>query len=78
MKESYRKGVANHLTSSLAVTVARPWPKRRHEASVGWVLSFEKQQSGCRLCGQKGKAKPVWAIARVQAEIPRSRRPQAR
>ena len=41
MKEPYRKGVANHLASSLAGAVARPLSKRRREGSVGWVLSFE-------------------------------------
>ena len=40
MKESYREGVANHLTSSLAAAVVRPQPKRRHEASAGRASSF--------------------------------------
>jgi hypothetical protein len=52
MEESYRKGVANHLASSLAVAVVRLLSKRRREGSVGWVLSFENDQSGCRPCGQ--------------------------
>jgi hypothetical protein len=43
MKESYRKGVANHLTLSLAAAVVRPQSKRRREASVGWVWSFENE-----------------------------------
>jgi len=41
MKESYRKGVANHLASSLAGRVVRRDSKRRREESVGWVSSFE-------------------------------------
>jgi len=57
MKESYRKGVANHLTLSLAVTVARPQPKRRHEASVGWVLSFENETIGMPTLWTEGEGR---------------------
>jgi len=66
MEESYRKGVANHLASSLAVAVVRLLLKRRREGSVGWVLSFENDSSGCRPCGQKGKATLRWALTRVR------------
>jgi hypothetical protein len=55
MKESCRKGVANHLTSSLAVPVVRPVSKRRHEASVGWVLSFEKEIQGADPVDRRGR-----------------------
>ena len=66
MEESYRKGVANHLASSLAVAVVRLLSKRRREGSVGWVLSFVNDNSGCRPCGQKGKAALLRALARVR------------
>ena len=52
-EESYRKGVANHLTSSLAVAVVRPPSKRRHKASVGWDIELRKRENGMpTLCHQ--------------------------
>lgn len=78
MEESYRKGVANHLASSLAVAVVRLLSKRRREGSVGWVLSFVNDPIGMPTLWTEGEGHTSSGVNASPLKIPRSRRPQAR
>src|ERR1700676_593492 len=54
MKESYRKGVANHLASSLAGAVVRPQSKRRQRNQwAGYRAS--KRQTGAPTLWTEGE-----------------------
>jgi len=65
MKDPYEKGVAIRSAPNFARCVARHAVKRKGGEEVGWVLSFEKLQSGCRRCQTVRKATWTGAVARV-------------
>ena len=78
MKESYRKGVANHLALRSAAPVVRPAPKREPEESVGRVLSFEKDIRDADPVDRGGRPHRDGRNFASPARVPRSRRPLAR
>ena len=76
MKESYRKGVANHPDLESCAVLRKGCREALTEAHADWVLSFEKDVLERRRSQVMRKA--IRMLTRDPGPAPRSRRPQAR
>ncbi len=76
MKESYGKGVANHLgPEPCEGGPLRPHWKRWTGVYVGWVWSSEIRNAGCRGRQAVRKATPRGAPARAPRDLAESKTP---
>jgi RNA-directed DNA polymerase len=70
MKESYRKGVANHPDPESCGVHREVQSEALTGAHVGWVLSFEIIVRECRRCQDKRKAKRTASKSRDAGRLP--------
>src|ERR1700675_944705 len=70
MKESYRKGVANHPDPEPCATHREVWREALTGAHAGWVWSPENRERERRRCQAKRKATRTESQARESGRLP--------